>query len=205
MVTSNLTKPFRLWWVDAAGIGVCLLASAVGYMALVSPFLQKRAAAANLGGEVATRQKKVAELEAAVEAAKDRLTAAQQQLAASAIQLESAARINKRIAGVTEFFSSCALHVDDVQTGKVSSSPQYDLVPITIVGRGAYPQCARLLQGLCSKYPDISVIRIDLDGNPGAGAETEKFRLELFWYAAPSGPTPKTVSGTTGNGPVAQS
>jgi Tfp pilus assembly protein PilO len=205
MALLNGTRPLRLWWIDAAGIGVCLLVTAVGYVALVSPFLRKHSAAASLCGEVQTRQKKVTELESAVGAAQDRLAAAQQQLTAGAIELESAAHINKRIAGVTEFFSKCALHIDDVQTGRVSNHPQYDLVPITLVGRGAYSQCAKLLQGLCSKYPDMSVMRINLDGNPGADAETEKFRFELFWYAAPSGPTPKTVNGTTGNGPVTQS
>jgi Tfp pilus assembly protein PilO len=205
MTLSNGAKPFNLWWIDAAGIGVCLLASAVGYAALVSPFLQQRSAAANLSSEMETRQKKVTELDAAVDVAQDRLTAAQQQLTAGALQLESAAHVNQRIAGVTEFFASCDLHVDDVQTGRVSNGLQYDLVPITIVGRGAYPQCTKLLQGLCAKYPDMSVMRIDLSGNPSERAELEKFRFELFWYAAPSGPLPKAGSGTTGGGPVSSS
>jgi len=193
MASPSASRQSSLFWIHAAGIGACVLASLIGYMTLVGPFLQKRSAAADLGREMETRQKKAAELESAVATAKERLAALQQELTASAIQMESAAHVNKRIAGVTEFFSGCDLHVDDVQTGSVSSGLQYDLVPITIVGRGAYQQCAKLLEGLCSKYPDMSVMRIDLTGNPAEPAESGKFRLELFWYAAPSGPGQKRV------------
>jgi len=182
-----------LLWIDAAGAGACLLLSLMGYMAFVDPLLQTRAAAAGLQHEMDTRQQKAAELEAAVATARERLTAARQQLAAGAVQLESAHHINKRIAGVTEFFSRCELHVDDVQTGRVSGGRQYDLVPITILGRGGHRQCVQLLQGLCSKYPDMSVMRLDLSGNPAEPADSGKFRFELFWYAAPSGSTPKAV------------
>lgn len=191
MASPSGSKQSRLLWIDGAGIGVCILASMVGYLALGHPFLEQRSAATGLSRERESRQKKVAELEATVTTIRDRVDVVAQQLTASAIQLESASHINKRIAGVTEFFSRCELHVDDVQTGRVSSGLQYDLVPITIVGRGAYPQCARLLHGLCSKYPDMSVMHIELAGSPTESAEMEKFRLELFWYAAPSKSAPK--------------
>lgn len=193
MASPSGSKQSRLLWIDAAGIGVCLLASVAGYMALVHPFLQQRSAATGLSREMESRQKKAAELEATVTTIKDRVDMVAQQLTAGAIQLESAGHINKRIAGVTEFFSSCDLHVDDVQTGRVSSGLQYDLVPITIVGRGAYLQCAKLLHGLCSKYPDMSVMHIDLTGSPTERVELEKFRFDLFWYATPSKSAPKRV------------
>ncbi len=180
-------------WIDAAGIGAFLLASLLGYATLVHPLLQQRAAAAGMQREVESRQQKARESEAAVAATKERLTAARQELAASAVQLEPATHINKRIAGVTEFFSRCELHIDDVQTGRVSSGPQYDLVPITILGRGGYRQCVQLLHGLCSKYPDMSVMRLELSGNPAQPADSGTFRFELFWYAAPSGSAPKAI------------
>jgi hypothetical protein len=205
MASPNRPRQLGLLWIDAAGIGVCLLASAVGYMALVNPFLQKRSAAVDLCRELETRQKKVTEVGLSVATAKERLAQVQQQLAAGAVQLESAGHINKRIAGMTEFFSSCDLHVDDVQTGQVSNGVQYDLVPITIVGRGAYVQCVKLLHGLYAKYPDMSIMRVDLAGNPAERADTEKFRFELFWYAAPSGPGHKAASENAGNGSVSQS
>jgi len=193
MAAPTMSKCGGLLWIDAAGIATCLLASLMGYMTLVHPLLQRRVAAAGMQLEMETRQQKASELEAAVAVAKERLTTARQQLAASAVQLEPATHINKRIAGVTEFFSGCELHVDDVQTGRVSNGLQYDLVPITILGRGGHRQCVQLLHGLCAKYPDMSVMRIELSGNPAEPADSGKFRLELFWYAAPSGSAPKAV------------
>ena len=193
MAAPKMSKRCGLLRVDAVGIGACLLLSLMGYVTLVNPVLQKQAASEGRQQEMETRQKKAAELEAAVATAQERLATARQQLAASAVQLESATHINRRIAGVTEFFSSCALHVDDVQTGRVSAGLQCDLVPITILGRGGHQECAKLLHGLCSKYPDMSVMRIELSGNPAQSADSGKFRFELFWYAAPSGAAPKAV------------
>jgi Tfp pilus assembly protein PilO len=191
MASPNASRQFGWSWIDAAGIGACVLATLIAYLTLVGPFLQKRSAAADLRRAMDTQQKKAADVKSALATAQAHLAAVQQHLAASTIQLELAAHVNRRIAGVTEFFSSCGLHVDDVQTGRGASGRQYDLVPITIVGRGVYQQCARLLHGLCSKYPDMSVLRIDLTGNPAAPADSGKFRFELFWYAAPSGPEQK--------------
>jgi Tfp pilus assembly protein PilO len=193
MAAPTTSKWGGWFWIDTVGVGACLLASLMGYMAIVNPLLEKRSTAVERQREMETRQQKATELESAVAAAQERLTAARRQLAAGAVQLDSAAHINKRIAGVTEFFSRCALHVDDVQTGRVSSGPQYDLVPITILGRGGHRQCVQFLHGLSSKYPDMNVMRIELSGNPAEPVDSGKFRLELFWYAAPSGSAPKAA------------
>ncbi len=207
-VLSKMLKQINMLWLDAAGAGVCVLVSVVGYLALVGPFLQTRSIATDLSRQVETRQKRAAELESSLATDRERLMLAQQQLASGAVQLESSAHVNRRIADVTEFFAVCGLHVDDVQTGRVVAGRQYDLVPITLVGRGPYPQCAKLLHGLCSKCPDMSVMRIELDGNPAESQETEKFRFELFWYTLPSGPAQpaqKTATETAGHSPAAPS
>ncbi|MCU0914910.1 MAG: hypothetical protein MUC88_10140 [Planctomycetes bacterium] len=188
MASASGSGPTNVRGIDAAGVGVFLLVSLVGYMTLVSPLLQQRSAGTERRRETAARQQKLQDLETARTTVEDRLAAARQHLATSAVQLESAARINKRVAAVTEFFSRCRLHVDDVQTGRVSGGTQYDLVPLTIIGRGAYHQCGELLHGLCAQYPDMSVMRLELSGNPREQADAGKFRLDLFWYAAPSGP-----------------
>ncbi len=202
MTAPNASKSSGLLGIHAAGVGACVLLSLIAYVTLVDPLVRKQATAANLRQETQTRQKKVADLESALGTARERLGAMQQELTAGAVRLELAAHVNKRIASVTELFSTCALHVDEVQTGGVSSGSQYDLVPITVVGRGAYQQCARLLHGLCAEYPDMSILRIDLAGNPAAPGELGKFRLELFWYAAPSGPAQKGVDAKADGGSV---
>jgi Tfp pilus assembly protein PilO len=193
MAARTMWKWGGLLWIDGAGMGACVLASLMGYTTLVQPLLQERAAAAAMQRERESRQQKACELESAIVAAKERLTAARQQLAASAIQLEPATGLNRRIADLTEFFSRHELRVDDVRTGRASNGLQYDLVPITILGRGGHQQCAQLLHGLCAKYPDMSVMRLELSGNPAVSADSGTFRFELFWYAAPSGSAPTAV------------
>ncbi len=202
MASPHASKRSSLLAIHAAGVGTCVLLSLIGYATLVGPFLQQQSGVVKLRQEMEARQKKATDLESALAKGQERLAALQQELMDGAVRLESAAHVNKRIAAVTELFSACDLHVDDVQTGSVSGGQQYDLVPITIVGRGAYQQCAKLLHGLCSEYPDMSVLRVDLTGNPAQTSEVGKFRLELFWYAAPSGPVKKAVNAKADGGSV---
>ncbi len=74
-----------------------------------------------------------------------------------------------------------------MQTGAVHSGLQYDLVPITVVGRGPYKECINFFHGLPGAFPDMSLIRIELSGVPGPAAP-EKFQFEFLWYAAPGKP-----------------
>jgi hypothetical protein len=108
----------------------------------------------------------------------------QNERAAGMLTLDSSAQINKRVAGLAAFFSDCELEVDDVQTGQVCRGLRCDVVPITIVGRGSYGRYARFLHGLRSTFGDMSVVKMELIGNPAQTSGSEKFRFELLWYAA---------------------
>lgn len=180
--------------IDAVGTAVCVLASLVWYLTTGGPLLEQRCVTAGLHHELQTQQEKNSALQAAIATVKERLTSVQQELAVGTVQLDSAAHINRRIAGLTGFLSACELQVDNVQTDRIASGRQYDLVPITIVGRGACLQYVRFLHGLSTTFPDMSVVRVELAGNPAQSSESENFRLELFWYAAPSGSTPASAS-----------
>jgi hypothetical protein len=186
----NRTGPVRcgLHRTDAVGAGVCVLLSLTWYLAVVRPLVAHRSATAGLCHDVQAGQQKASELKTATATVKERLRIVRQELAASPIQLDSATHINKRISRLTGLFSDCRLEVDDVKTGPICSGRRYDLVPITIVGRGGYARCIKLLHGLCGTFPDMSVMCIDLGGNPAQAAEGGRFQLDLFWYAAPGGP-----------------
>jgi len=167
-------------------VAVCAAASLAFYVAAVQPFMAQRQVAVDRANELAAKQDKASELKASLATARERLAAVRQALEAGTIQLESAVAINKRIAQLAQFFSNCGLQVDDVRTTPVHAGPQYDLVPISIVGRGEYEHCVAFLDGLCTTFADMSVVSIDLKGNPGQTSEPERFQFELFWYAAPS-------------------
>jgi hypothetical protein len=181
-----LPERYSLLKIDAAGIGLCVAASLVFYWATVEPLLQRQSLAAEQWRDLKNRQDKVAELKTAAAKVHERTTGVQAELAASAIQLEPAVHINKRVAGLTQFFSDCALDVDNVQTGRVYNGLQYDLVPITILGRGPYAQCVTFFRGLRSTFPDMSVARIEFSCAPGPTVKPATFQFDLLWYAAPN-------------------
>lgn len=185
--------------IDAAGIGICLLASLLWYVSAACPFMKQRAVTAKVRREMQTQEEKALELKQATAKVKERLAAVRQEQAGNTIQLDLATHINKRVAGLTQLLSECRLQVDDVQTGRVSSNPRYDLVPISLMGKGCYTECVRFLQGLCLECPDMSLIRIEVSGNPAQPAEPQKFRFDLFWYAAPSRPV-ENASGPDSSG-----
>jgi len=188
--------------IDAAGIGICVLISLAWYVTTISPLLEQRSRAADLRRQIEEQQHKAGQLKAGMATAQRQWEVVRKELATNDVQLDSAAHINRRIAVLTEFFSNCDLHIDDVQTGRISGGLQCDLVPITVVGRGAYPQCIRFLHGLCSTFPDMSVMRIELRGTPAPVAQPEKFRFDMFWYAAPNSAVRSTASEST-RSPVA--
>jgi len=183
---STTGKSRRLLAIDAAGVAVFTVISSLWYVTTLRPLLEQRSAVVGLHREIEDRQHRSDELKSAIAAATRQLASVRQELSAGGVDLDSAAHINQRIAGLTEFFAACTLHVDDVQTGRISTGLQCDLVPMTFVGRGTYPQCVRFLHGLPRQFGDMSIMRIDLTGIPSTTVEPERFRFELFWYAAPN-------------------
>lgn len=183
-----IPERLNLLKIDAAGLGVCVAASLLFYWATVQPFLEGRTLIAGQRRELVDRRDKVTELKAGAARLQERMTGVQDALATSAIKLEPAARINKRVAGLTQFFSDCELDVDDVQTGRVSNGVQYDLVPVTILGRGSYAQCVRFFRGLRVKFPDMNVARLEFSCVPGPTPRRATFKFDLLWYAAPERP-----------------
>lgn len=177
-------KQSRWSRIDAAGAGVCILISLLWYLTTISPLLKQQARTADLRRKITERKQESEQLKTATTVARRQLEAARLELETNGIELDSAAHINKRIAGLTDFFSDCTLHIDDVQTGRISTGLQCDLVPITIVGRGDYPHCVQFLHGLSSTFPDMSMMRIEFRGTPAPVSQPEQFRFDMFWYAA---------------------
>ena len=180
-----IPERYNVLKIDAVGLGLCAAASLVFYWATIQPVLQRQSLIGQQRRDLETRQGKVAGLRASAAKVQERVTGAQGELAATAIQLEPAVHINKRVAGLTQFFAGCELNVDNVQTGRVYNGLQYDLVPITILGRGPYRQCVKFFRGLRSAFPDMSVARIELSCGPEAKTKQATFQFDLLWYAAP--------------------
>ena len=179
-----LPERLSLLKIDAAGLGLCVVASLVFYWMTIQPLRERQSLSVDQHRELSHRQEKLGELKAATARLQEQVSGTQGELAGSAVKLESAGHINKRVASLTQFFTECELEIDDVQTRRAYSGLQYDLVPITILGRGPYAQCVRFLRRLHSTYPDMSIARIEFSCPPGPTARPAKFGFDLLWYAA---------------------
>lgn len=177
-------KKLALWQIDAAAIVVCVLVSFVAYLVGIRPLIEQRSLLANQRQKLAIQREESAKLEDTMLGLRQQLVVLREELAQSEIKLESADQINRRIVELTTLFGDCTLEVDDVQTGKIVTGPKSNCVPISIAGRGGYKQCVAFLHKLCRTFPDISVTRFDLTGNPAMPKELGKFHLELLWHAA---------------------
>jgi len=156
----------------------------VAYLVGIRPLIEQRSLLAGQRQKLAVQRAESSKLEASMSTLKEQSVVVQEELAQSEIELESADQINRRIAELTTLLGDCTLELDDVQTGNIFTGPKCDLVPISMAGRGGYKQCAAFLHKLCRTFPDVSVARFDLSGNPAKPKELGTFRFELLWYAA---------------------
>lgn len=177
-------KKMALWQIDAAGIVICIVASLMAYLVGVGQLVERRSLLAGQRQKLAIEREESAKLEASMSSLREHSLAVQEELAQSEIELESTDQINRRIAELTTLLGDCTLELDDVETGDIFTGPKCDLVPISMAGRGGYKQCVAFLHKLCQTFPDVSVTRFDLAGDPAQPKESGKFRFELLWHAA---------------------
>lgn len=178
-------KQQGVWPIDALGLFICAGASVAFYLLTVAPLARQRRVQAQQANELETRREEAAALEISIARGRERLAEVQQESQGRSIHLDAATEINKRIARLTEFFSAQDLTVDDIETGAPCPGPDCSVVPVSVVGRADFVGSARFLRGLSATFPDMSVVRIDVQGAPAPRAP-RRFRFDLFWYAAPT-------------------
>ena len=180
-------KKRALWQIDAIGAALCLVASLAVYFTVLHPIFKQRSFLAGQRDELAVRREESSGLSASMLTLDNQLTAVKKELAESNIRLKSSDRTNQRLAALTALFTDCSLAVDDIQAGKISNSLMWDLVPISIAGRGEYSQCIAFLHQLRRTFADMSVARFRLEGNPAKSDESGRFRFQFIWYTTPEG------------------
>jgi Tfp pilus assembly protein PilO len=179
-------KQRALRQIDAIGAVICLVASSAVYFAVLNPIIIRRSFLADQRDELAVRSDESSRLSASMVTLGEQLAVIQEEFAKSKIRLESSDRTNQRLAALTALFTDCSLVVDDIQAGKRSAGPMWDVVPISIVGRGKYTQCIAFLHRLSQTFADMSVARLRLEGHPAKSDEPGGFRVQLFWHTKPT-------------------
>ena len=173
------------WWhVDLAGLALCALLTCIGYGTIVQPIARERdrLTAKRTDLEQLKQQARLAEnSRSSLEQELDRV---HQLIADSAVQLESVAHLNGRLARLLDLATESGMQIDETQSGDTEEGTWHRTVPVRVSGRGSYTSCARFLHGLQTRLPDVEVLSFNLAGSPQKRSEAAMFRFELAWYAA---------------------
>jgi hypothetical protein len=199
-------KKRALLHIDAAGVIIFIAASLGMYFAVLLPHIQQRPILDGLVRQLSVQNETSSKLKASVLMLRNQLSYVKEELLQSQNKLEEASQINQRIADITTFLTDDGLQVDQIKIGsphqlsqsKISSQDKImakndssvgaglagvkcDLVPIDISGGGGYRQCVAFLHRLHRTFPDITLARFELRGNPASTDKTPAFSFELFW------------------------
>ena len=174
------------WKVDAAGFASLALLSALTYLGGVNPLMARHAAVRAQQTELIAGRAKSVDIQRAIAMAKEQLTHARQQLAASPLLLQPVAGLNQRLALVSDLAAHGGAGLDDVQPGKPEAGAQYDALPIHVAGSGTFPAFTGMLHRLREEFPDIGISGLDIAGNPQVETDIAKFSVDLLWYTEPT-------------------
>jgi len=105
-------------------------------------------------------------------------------LESSELELQSAGRINQRIAELTELAVASGMQIQRIDPGAKHREPLFDAVPIDLGGQTTYRNYLLFLRAAHARFPDISVTEFSIASRPGDSADTAQFKLRLCWFTA---------------------
>ena len=181
----NRSARWISWRIDAAAAAICIVAAMVVYFGGVRPML--RGYATRLAQQTALNEAcgKYERLHVTVQTMTQRLDALQRELAECPLQLQSADRLNERLAAVTDLVSASGLALQQIQPGRTESSGRFTTVAIHVSGNGSYPACVGFVRELRRRMPDMSVNAMQLAGRPSDPLAAATFSFELVWHTRP--------------------
>jgi Tfp pilus assembly protein PilO len=195
--------------IDALAVTLCVILTAVVYFQGVSPLIGKQQHLRSQEVDLAKKRIAASQRAARLSELRRRLARTRQTLDASAVRLKSIDQLNQELAELTQLARECGLAVESVQPGRLIEGQRYGIVPVTLLGKGAYPKCAWFMHALTDQRKDTGIVRFELTGEaadagarPGAvvatapAAAPASFRIELAWYTAP-GPVVAAADGKT--------
>ena len=164
---------------------VCLVASLSVFFSVLYPLIRQHSFLADQRNKLTVYLDNCSELSVSMRTLGNRLARVQEELAGSVIRLESFDQTNRRLAALTSLFNDYSLAIDDIQAGTLLAGHTWDLIPITIAGRGEYTQLIAVLHRIRERFTDMSVVRFRLKGDPTRAKGSEEFRFQLLWHTVP--------------------
>ena len=183
MIGKMLTKR-RFIEIDAAGAGICVVATLLLYFAGVQPAIRQKQILDLQAAKLDLNAAKAVRLNNYADRLTDRLEQAHRLLEANPLQLLPSSRVNSQIAQLTQLAIDNKLELDEIQLGQIYVQPLYDSIPLDLHGRGRFPDCALFLHKINGAFPDISVESFDLSANTQSLPHPGDFHIRLIWHAS---------------------
>lgn len=180
----DLTK-WKSWHVDAAGALLCVAMFALVYFAGIGPLLSRRAAYETLRNDLDLERREVVKAASSLDDLQEQISSATRDLAESRIHLQSADRINRRIAELTDLVMESGLKIDIIEPGGVIKRTWYNTVAIRLEGSGECRKSMLFLHELREMFPDMVVSSLRLSAGPPPATSQGSFRLDVLWCTAP--------------------
>ena len=169
-----------------AGAVTCVALSAGTYLFGVRPAVARHAELAGRQAELKTAKQKAAGLLGMKNNVQGQLNAANDALKGRALRLEPASTVNSRVLTLTLLAKNeCHLEIEEMRPLATTEAADYVAVPILIAGSGTYPNCAKFLHRIRTRFPDTAVRSFETTNNSASpDSPSATFQFELVWHAA---------------------
>ena len=184
MKTESL-KTWRFMQIDLAGLAAIVVGAGLLYWTGVIPIFNIRGNLAAQEAALAQQHQSAAALVARADGMRQQLAAAREALGKSAMVLDNATAVNRRIGRLTELAVGLGLKVDEIQPAEPIYGVHYGAVPIHLTGRGGYRDWAAFARKLSADFPDVSVDSFQLSAKPDTPGSPVEFAVDLVWFVRP--------------------
>ncbi len=178
--------PGSLLIVDAAGIAVCFILTAVAYFGAVHPHAVAAAERMARKFELAVHDTGARKLAVSESTMERRLKTLRKTLTDDALPLDRPALINRRLARLGDLAVACGVSVDEIRVSDPEAHAHYQTVHLELKGRAEFGSAVLFMHRLHETSPDIGVWSFDLSGNPRDSESATTCAFNLAWYAAPA-------------------
>ncbi len=182
--TATLSR-WKPWQIDAGAVAAIAALAALVYWVEVSASLDRYDAAIATAGEFESRQVKKRDIDNSIVVVRRQAEAAAKSLADAGFTLDSAGRVNQRLARLTELAATAGLQVEAIEPSAATASGHLAAISIRLRARGGYASVAKFIHQVRDRLPDCVIASMDLSAAPAIHEPPANVNIQISWYARP--------------------
>ena len=180
-----MSSRWKPWQVDAGALAAIAALAALVYWIEVSASLNRYDAVIATLGEFDSRQVKKRDIENSIIIVRRQAEAATKSLAEAGFTLDSAGRVNERLARIMELAASAGLQVEAIEPSGAAASGHLAAVPIRLRAKGGYASVAKFIHQVRDRLPDCVITSMELAAAPSINDPAANVNIQIAWYARP--------------------